>query len=37
MTAAGAGPMLRTMLERLTAIDGSFLCVETANAHMHVA
>src|SRR5438105_1270538 len=25
------------MLERLTPLDGSFLRVETANAHMHVA
>jgi diacylglycerol O-acyltransferase len=37
MTAVAAGRMLRTMPERLSAIDGSFLRVETANAHMHVA
>jgi diacylglycerol O-acyltransferase / wax synthase len=29
--------MLPRMAERLSPIDGSFLRVETANAHMHVA
>jgi diacylglycerol O-acyltransferase / wax synthase len=29
-------PILRSMPERVSAIDGSFLRVETANAHMHV-
>jgi diacylglycerol O-acyltransferase / wax synthase len=37
MTAAGAGRMLPSMPERLSAMDGSFLRLETANAHMHVA
>jgi diacylglycerol O-acyltransferase / wax synthase len=37
MTEPGSGRMLRPMPERLSAMDGSFLRVETANAHMHVA
>jgi diacylglycerol O-acyltransferase / wax synthase len=37
MTRAAPPPILRAMTERLTSLDGSFLRVETPNAHMHVA
>jgi diacylglycerol O-acyltransferase len=37
MTNAVSVSMLEPMPERLTSLDGSFLRVETENAHMHVA